>query len=184
MSTDVDFADHGVGRVINSIDPDLRPFRRHGGKMIHYVGWADAAIAPANSVNYYEQVRDVVGGGGFFHGGRYGVIRDFYRMYMVPGMAHCAGGDGPNAFGNGVDAPIIDAKHDLLMALDRWVEDGVAPHRIVATHYGENDPANGVEFQRPLCPFPEVAFFIGGDSTDAERFVCIPDPFDRDPRDR
>jgi pimeloyl-ACP methyl ester carboxylesterase len=61
FTTDVALADH-VGAVINSIDPDLRPFKSHGGKMIHYVGWADSAIAPANSVNYYNEVREVLQG--------------------------------------------------------------------------------------------------------------------------
>jgi feruloyl esterase len=174
FTSDIRFADQEVGGIINSVDPDLRPFRRHGAKMIHYVGWADSAIAPMNSVNYYEDVKARVGGN----------IRDFYRLYMVPGMAHCAGGDGPNAFGNGVDAPVIDAEHDLLMALDRWVEDGIPPHRIIATHYVDNDPTQGVEFQRPLCPFPEVAFFQGGDSTNADDFRCFSDERDRDPRDQ
>src|SRR5262249_7436011 len=145
-----------------------------GGKMIHYVGWADAAIAPMNSVNYYEEVSRRVPGD----------IHDFYRLYMVPGMAHCAGGDGPNAFGNGVDGPVLDAGHDLLMALDRWVEDGVAPRRIVATHYNANDPAQGVEFQRPLCPFPDIAFFTGGDPNDASSFRCVFGGHPRDPRDQ
>ena len=174
FTSDIRLADKGVGEVINSVNPDLHPFKRHGGKMIHYVGWADSAIAPMNSVNYYEDVSRHVPGD----------IHDFYRLYMVPGMAHCAGGDGPNAFGNGVNAPVIDAEHDLLRALDRWVEDGVAPHRIIATHYTNNNPTLGVAFQRPLCPFPEVAFFQGGASTDPDNFRCIRDERDRDPRDQ
>ena len=71
--------------------------------MIHYVGWADSAIAPANSVNYYDSVRAELAGvePGQQKGNRWEEIQEFYRLFMVPGMAHCSGGDGPNAFGNG-----------------------------------------------------------------------------------
>jgi len=175
FSTDVAFADEGVGMVVNSIDPDLTPFREHGGKMIHYVGWADSAIAPMNSVNYYNDVQRTVRGRD---------IHDFYRLFMVPGMAHCGGGDGPNAFGNGTNPPVIDADHDLLMALDHWVEDGVAPDEIIATHYVNNSPAAGVAFERPLCPYPEIAWFLGGDATNAADFRCVRDEPDFDPRDQ
>jgi feruloyl esterase len=175
FTTDVAFADDTVGLIVNSIDPDLGPFEQHGGKMIHYVGWADSAIAPMNSVNYYLEVQRALAN----HD-----IHDFYRLFMVPGMAHCGGGDGPNAFGNGTDAPVVDPEHDLLQALDHWVEDGVAPDKIIATHYVNNNPASGVAFQRPLCPFPEIAWWQGGDATDAANFVCVVDENDRDPRDR
>src|ERR1700730_9054874 len=72
-------------------------------------------------------------------------IQEFYRLFMVPGMAHCGGGDGPNAFGNGVNGPVVDADHDLLKALERWVEQGAAPDTIIATHYVDNTPASGVQ---------------------------------------
>ncbi len=185
FTTDVALADHGVGEVINSIDPDLRPFKSHGGKMIHYVGWADSAIAPANSVNYYNEVRDVLRGdaSGDHDGGTFAEIQKFYRLFMVPGMAHCGGGDGANVFGNGIDAPVVDADHDLLKALEQWVEQGVAPQEFIATHYVNNNPASGVQFQRPLCPFPQVAWFKGGDSTNAGSFECVEDEPDNDPRD-
>jgi len=99
-------------------------------------------------------------------------------------MAHCGGGDGPNAFGNGTNPPVIDADHDLLMALDHWVEDGVAPDEIIATHYVNNSPAAGVAFERPLCPYPEIAWFLGGDATNAADFRCVRDEPDFDPRDQ
>ena len=66
------------------------------------------------------------------NGDRWEEIQEFYRLFMVPGMAHCSGGDGPNAFGNGTsNGPMIDADHDLLKALERWVEQGVAPIRLL-----------------------------------------------------
>jgi feruloyl esterase len=78
------------------------------------------------------------------------------RLFMVPGMGHCRGGDGPNSF-------------DMVTALERWVEDGVAPDRIVASHV-----ANGtVDRTRPLCPYPQVAVYAGRGRTDEEaNFVC------------
>ncbi|HEY2816347.1 MAG TPA: tannase/feruloyl esterase family alpha/beta hydrolase [Casimicrobiaceae bacterium] len=156
--------------ILSSVNPDLNAFRAHGGKMIQYAGWADAAIAPQNGLNYYEKVTHTV------HD-----PQDFYRVFMVPGMAHCSGGAGPNAFGNGTtNGPVIDADHDLVKSLERWVEQGVAPDRIIATHYVNNAAAQGVQFQRPLCPHPQRAEYVGGDPNNAASFACVAhhDPFD------
>ena len=139
--------------------------------MIQYAGWADTAIAPENGLNYYRKVTQTIGD-----------PRDFYRIFMVPGMAHCSGGAGPNAFGNGTsNGPVIDADHDLVKALERWVEQGIAPDKFIATHYVNNVPAQGVQFQRPLCPYPERGEYVGkGDPNDAANFRCVAhhDPFD------
>jgi feruloyl esterase len=151
--------------ILSSVNPDLRAFKAHGGKLIQYAGWSDAAIAPQNGLNYYRKVALTMGD-----------PRDFYRVFMAPGMAHCGGGPGPNAFGNGTtNGPVIDANHDLVKALERWVEHGVAPKRIIATHYVDNVPAQGVAFQRPLCPFPERAQYRGRhrDPNDADSFACV-----------
>ncbi len=177
LAIDVDEQDRVARKtlqpILSSIDPDLRRFKRHGGKMIQYAGWADTAIAPQNGLNYYRKVHRTMGD-----------VRNFYRVFMVPGMAHCSGGAGPNAFGNGGAAsngPVIDAQHDLLKALERWVERGVAPKRIIATHYLNNAAAQGVQFQRPLCPYPERGEYDGrGDPNSADSFRCVPhhDSFD------
>ena len=186
FTTDVTLTDEDLAAILNSTNPDLRPLRAHGGKIIHYVGWADAAIPPANSVNYYNSVRAELAGAGSQGraSDRWDEIQKFYRLFMVPGMAHCGGGDGPNAFGNGVNGPVIDADHDLLKALEHWVEDAVAPEKIIATHYVNNNPASGVQFQRPLCPFPQVARYTVGDPTNAGNFRCVQDERDQDPRDQ
>jgi len=187
FTSDVTLTDENLGPILNSTDPDLRPLRAHGAKIVHYVGWADSAIAPINSVNYYNSVRAELAGvePRPQNGDRWEEIQEFYRLFMVPGMAHCSGGDGPSAFGNGTNnAPVIDADHDLLKALERWVEQGVAPEKIVATHYVNNTPASGVQFQRPLCPFPQVARYTVGDPTNADSFKCVQDEPDRDPRDQ
>jgi feruloyl esterase len=164
-TSDVAFTDKTVGPILNSTDPDLRPFRRHGGKIIHYVGWADSAIPPKNTLNYLHAVEDTIEGGRPIDG--------FYRLFMAPGMAHCGGGPGANAFGNGVNGPVVDAHHDVLKALEQWVEGGVAPREIIATKYVGDDPLAGIAFQRPLCVFPRVAHYNGsGDPTSASSFTC------------
>ena len=88
-------------------------------------------------------------------------------------MAHCAGGPGATEFGAFIDPPVVDANHDLLKALERWVEQGVPPDRIIATRYVDGNPAKGVQFQRPLCPFPRTAHYDGGgDPSRANSFTC------------
>jgi len=104
---------------------------------------------------------------------------------MVPGMAHCSGGAGANAFGNNIsnNAPVMDPEHDLLKALEDWVENGVAPNQIIATKYVNDTAADGIAFQRPLCPYPERVTYNGkGDPTQASSFRCVPYLNDSDPR--
>ena len=140
--------------------------------MIQYAGWADSAIAPENGLNYYEKVAKVMRD-----------VHDFYRVFMAPGMAHCYGGAGPNSFGNGArNGPVIDAEHDLLKALELWVEQGVALDKIIATKYVNDDPLQGVAFQRPLCPYPQIAKYDGqGNTTDPSSFKCVADKDRRAP---
>jgi feruloyl esterase len=95
---------------------------------------------------------------------------------MVPGMLHCGGGPGPNAFGQSLPQaqPLSNSpEHDILSALERWVEEGVAPERIVAVKYVNDSPAQGVARTRPLCAFPKVSVYRGEGSTDdAANFRC------------
>jgi feruloyl esterase len=94
-------------------------------------------------------------------------------------MAHCAGGPGPNTFGQPFAqvVPIGDAQHDILTALEQWVEKGVAPQQIIATKYVNDTPSQGVAFSRPLCPYPMTAHYSGsGDQTNAASFACVEGP--------
>jgi Tannase and feruloyl esterase len=160
-------ADARVGAILNSVDPNLHPFKSQGGKLIQYVGWGDTAISPENDINYYNAVTREIG--------PHEDIRDFYRLFMVPGMAHCGGGPGANAFGQGVNGPNpSDAGDDILTALDQWVENRNAPDKIVATKYVNDNPTQGIAFQRPLCAYPQIAKYNGtGSTTSAASFACV-----------
>lgn len=157
--------------ALDAVNPDLKPFKARGGRLIQYHGWGDAAIAPYSSVIYFTSVQAAMGQTKHGHV-NLNATRDFYRLFMVPGMSHCGGGAGANVFGNGT-AALADADHDVVTALDRWVEDGTAPNQIIATRFTDNSRAKSVEMTRPLCPYPEEAHYKGqGDINDAANFVC------------
>ncbi len=162
FGSDVKLVDDKVASILNSESPNLSPFKSRGGRLIHYAGWGDAAIPPQGSVDYFESVQSKIGN-----------TKRFYRLFMVPGMSHCGGGAGANVFGNAVAVPDADASKAVVMALDRWVEHGVAPAKILARRYVDNNPAKGVEMTRPLCPYPQQARYNGsGDPNQASSFTC------------
>jgi feruloyl esterase len=152
-----------LGRTMDATDPDLSKFRQRGGKLIQYHGLLDGSIPPAMSTHYYDRVVSQLGDN----------IRSFYRLFLAPGVLHCGFGPGPNAFGNLGPRGPADAEHDTLIALERWVEQGVAPDNIIATKYVDDDPRKPVKMTRPLCPYPQVARWDGkGDVNRSESFSC------------
>lgn len=163
---DMKVAEAKTAGALNAADPDLGRFRRGGGKLIQYHGWFDAAIPPTDSIHYYEAVAAKVGG--IYQ------AQSFYRLFMAAGMQHCGGGDGPNAVSGpfGLPAPSHDAAHDVVAVAD-WVEHGTAPAQIIATKYNHNDPREAIEMQRPWCPYPAEARYLGhGSENEPANFVC------------
>ena len=154
------------GTRINSTSPDLSAFRARGGKLIQYHGWSDPSFGPLTMARYFTEVSGRQSGRDKLAG-----TQSFYRLFMAPGMAHCYGGQGPVNFGalDHAPSPVIDANHDILEALDRWVEKGVAPDRIIATEFTEN---NRIRRQMPICPYPKVAIYTGGDIDRPQSFTC------------
>jgi hypothetical protein len=170
FDSDVKTADDKTAGILNSTDPDLAKFKARGGKLIQYHGWGDAAIPPQNSIDYFETVQAVMGRTAREQD--LGSTQDFYRLFMVPGMSHCAGGIGATSFGN-VPSGLHDFAHDVVRALEQWVEKGIAPNQIIATGFVDGDRAKGQEMTRPLCPFPEEAVYKGsGDINNAASFTC------------
>ena len=174
FDTDVAYGDEKAGPVLNSSSPDLRSFRARGGKLIQYHGWGDTAIPPQNSIDYYELVKSFMGKFMDARADTSKPVADFYRLFLVPGMGHCRGGGGPNVFGNGgtVAGATMDPERDLVSALDRWVEKGVAPDHLIGTGKAVADPAKTLT--RPLCVYPATSRYKGtGDINDAGSFACV-----------
>jgi feruloyl esterase len=144
---DIAAGDEKFGKLLNAIDPDLKAFKNHGGKLILYHGWNDQLIQAHNTIDYFTSVQKKMGTR---------ETDDFARLFMAPGMLHCAGGVGPNTF-------------DAVTALEQWVEKGTKPAQIVASHMTQGV----VDRTRPLCPYPQVATWDGRGSIDeAASFVC------------
>ena len=165
------------GPQINAIDPDLRSFQKRGGKLIEYHGWLDSGFSPNYAVEYYESAVESLKKNAGISDEETALQRtkDFYRLFMVPGMGHCTGGPGPNAFG-GLAQPAVplDPQHDVVSALEQWVEHGVAPEQITATKYVKDEPAQGISMERPICAFPEEPRYKGtGSTADASNFACV-----------
>lgn len=143
-------ADAEYGAALNSNDPNLKPFKDHGGKLLLYNSWDEAAVPPRASVEYYDSVNATMGG--------VAQTKDFFRLFMVPGMGMCPG----FGFGN-------DGTFDAMDVVQKWRETGVAPDKIINTHR----TAGAVDKTHPACPWPQQAIYKGsGDVMDAANFTC------------
>ena len=144
---------------------DISAFTRRGGRLLIYHGWADPGISPFNTIDYFGALVEATGRKQHLDpSAALNKTEQSARLFMVPGMGHCSGGPGPDDF-------------DAVGALDRWVERGAAPDRIVATHL----TGGKVDYSRPLCPFPQEAQYSGsGDRRDAGNWACVARPLSYD----
>ncbi len=151
VSRDTRLADQKIGAMVNTTDPNLRPFEEHGGKLLMYQSWQEAAIPPGGLLNYYQRVEATMGGEN--------KTQNFARLFMVPGAGMCSGfsvGSIPGAF-------------DALDVIEKWRETGVAPDKIVTSHR----VGGTVDRTHPACPYPQAAIYKGtGDPYDAANFTC------------
>lgn len=163
---DIKPTDDKMAQILNATEANLKKFKDRGGKLILYHGWDDPAISPVNTVNYYNSVVVKMGRQD---------VDSFLRLYMLPGLQHCGGGPGPD-IPNSLEQPGIarNPEHDVVSALEWWVERGVAPVTIVAAKYrAQGSSTSGVAETRPLCPYPQTARYKGGSTDDAANFACI-----------
>jgi feruloyl esterase len=154
---------------------DMRPYKEGGGKIIMYHGWADQLIPSGSSVKFYNEVYRTLAPQGV-------QLDDFLRLFMVPGMQHCAGGDrgpwyiaGANQVVGGATHSVPgfeDAQHDVILAMMRWVENGTAPDQIIGTKFTGDNAAAGVERQRPLCVYPKQAVYKSGNPDQPGSWAC------------
>ena len=150
VDPDTRLADSKAGAALNSNDPNLKAFKAHGGKLLLYESWDEAIIPPRSAIDYYNSVQATMGGPS--------QTKDFFRLFMVPGMGMCPG----FGFGN-------DGTFDAMDVVQKWRETNVAPDKIINSHR----TAGVVDKTHPACPYPQVAIYKGsGDIMDAASFTC------------
>jgi feruloyl esterase len=152
-----------LGATLNPDNPDLAAFAHRGGKLIVYHGWGDDMVPSQVSIDYWNSVNRKIGESR---------VDEFYRLFMIPGMAHCGGGPGADILFHSekANAVPLDPERDMLSALEQWVEMGRAPANFVTSRLSEQ----GVVGRTTLvCPYPLRAKYRGeGDATRAENFFC------------
>ena len=134
--------------LLDDADPDLSAFKKRGGKLLLYTGWADPLIPAADTLHYYE--------GHAEEDGRRAADRGVRAAVHGPGMGHCAGGNAPTRF-------------DALAALEPWVEKAHAPEKMIAAQVVQGETKR----TRPICVYPQVAKWNGtGSQDEAASFSC------------
>jgi hypothetical protein len=161
---DMKLVNEKMAPILNATDTNLKAFKDRGGKLILFHGWADAALQPVRTIDYYNGVRKTMGAKS---------ADSFARLYMMPGLQHCLGGPGTFYCG-GLGAAEGDPEHDFSAAVEKWVEKGVAPGRMIAVKPAKDaDWHSAVVRSRPICPYPQEAVYRGSGSTDdPANFKC------------
>jgi len=135
-----------VASLGDATETDLRPFAAHKGKLILYHGWADPALNPLATIDYYQKVL-----------ARDPAAREYVRLFLLPGVLHCAGGSGPSEV-------------DWMAAITDWTEHAQPPEQLVASTH---DRAGRSVRTRPICPYPKRPTYSGAGNTDnASSFAC------------
>jgi feruloyl esterase len=129
-----------IQATLNAGNPDLDAFRARGGKLLMFHGWSDSALSANATIGYVGSVYE-----------RDPQAKDDLRLFLMPGMLHCFGGDGPTVV-------------DWLGAMERWQETGQAPSELEAGYIGGGG--------RKLCAWPKKAAFTGGDPKSPDSFEC------------
>lgn len=167
FNRDLEFANTKLA-MVNAVDPDLHEFLARGGKLLLYHGWADPVVPPRSTIQYVDRVYALAVNQNASEG---------VRLFLVPGMGHCAGGYGPlpedlrpaTSSGQSSTASTDDPDRSLFQALVRWREQGKAPDKVLA----EQDLPSGKLRTRPICVYPKIAKWNRrGSSDDAANFVC------------
>jgi feruloyl esterase len=172
LDHDMDAVDARLAPILNANDADLARFKAAGGKLMMFNGTADPGVPYQSSLEYYERVVQA-------QGGDLAATQDFFRYYLVPGMGHCSsitGGPGVGDFGQPY-SPYVpkDMSRDMLLSLADWVENKKAPDSIVATRFADASGST-VAMERPICTYPKVPTYLGGDPTKASSFQCADAP--------
>jgi feruloyl esterase len=172
LDHDMDAVDARLASILNANDPDLTQFKAAGGKLMMFNGTADPGVPFSSPIEYYERVVQA-------QGGDLAATQSFFRFYQVPGMGHCSsitGGPGVGDFGQSYSQFVPkDQEHDMLLKLVDWVENKNAPDSVLATKYADPSGAT-VAMERPICTYPKVPTYQGGDATKASSFQCVDAP--------
>lgn len=138
-----------IARIASATNPDLTNFRDAGGKLLIIQGLADHALPAGHTKRYYERVSERMGA----------EVDEFMRLFLLPGVTHCAGGDGPD-------------RVDMIDAIERWVENEQPPQALQAVKF---DADGEMLMARPVCPYPQQQHHDGeGDATKPGSFECRP----------
>lgn len=166
---DMDTVDARLAASLNANDANLSRFRNAGGKLMMYTGSGDPGVPYSSAIDYYERAVQA-------QGGDLAATQGFFRYYLIPGMGHCSsitGGAGVGDFGQPYSSYMPkDAEHDILLKLVDWVENRKAPDTFIATRYGDA-AGTTVAMERPICTYPKVPTYQGGDATKATSFQCL-----------
>jgi feruloyl esterase len=152
-----------LGAILDPDNPDLTAFARRGGKLIVYHGWADDMVPSQVSIDYRTSIAHELGEAR---------VNSFYRLFLIPGMAHCGGGPGASTLFHSERAEGVpmDPERDMLTALEHWAELGRAPDQFIASRLNEKGQ---VERTRLVCAYPVRAKYRGsGDPMRAESYMC------------